>query len=231
MTVVFARSAAGASPVDLDRVEEPAALCHVLRPLGLDAGVTWRRSAAIPGAWSCSMPRATRDIGGETNERAERLEYAVLGSGSDRIDRIVVRLDINDRAGTKEGRALLASAANMVADALGIKLPPKIDALIATHMVAPRPDWRPSPEDPGRQVLHEERRGWIRVRFEAETSRVAALIVSFVNPNASGVWGQAPTVSRPRKKRNLASASVARPQLARVAMWLSRARLTIARIG
>lgn len=178
----------GAAPVDLSHMPDPAELCQALIPLGLNPGREWRQSEVTRGGWVCSRARAVREVGAPGSEGSSDLTYVVYGSGPTRVDRVVLQFTSRNPAAAIEGHKLLQRAATGVADTLAIKLSPALTSLLVEQPVVAQPDWRPSPGDTGRHLLHEERQGWVRIRLEAERTRIGALVLSFVNPDASGVW-------------------------------------------
>lgn len=181
--------ARGVGPVDLSRMPDPAELCRALTPLGLDPGPDWRESKVTRGGWICSRARGMRKIGPPGPEGyPSDISYMVYGSGPARVDRILLEFTLRNPAAAAEGQALLQAAAQGVASTLEIKLSPVLTALLVEQPIIARPDWRPSPGDTGRHLVHEERQGWVRIRLEAERTRIGALILSFVSPDASEVW-------------------------------------------
>lgn len=180
-------SDADGAPISLGYVEDPGALCAALRDFDLDGGA-WVESAAVTGGWHCARIAPTVAIGRPGSDgRPTTLTYSARG-GPDSIDRLMLQLDLNNPATADEGRAVLLRAAAAVAGQLQVRLPPRISTLIVSHPLAPRPDWRPTTDDPGRRTLHEERQGWVRVRLQAEETRLAALVLTFANPEPSGAW-------------------------------------------
>lgn len=169
-----------AAALDLDRTPEPAMLCQVLEPEGIDLGSHWRESRAIRGGWVCER--------GGRGDGKHGLSYRVLGSGPNKIDRLILTLDLGDHPGPENTRVMLARAGERVAAVLGIRLSPQLISRIEAEPISPRADWRATAADSGRRLIHDERQGWVRVRLAAEQSTQAALILSFDNPNASGLW-------------------------------------------
>lgn len=172
-----------ATVLDLDRAPDPAALCRALALEGMDLGSLWQESRAIRGGWVCA-----RADGTDGSEGVNGLSYRVLGSGPNKIDRLILRLDLGDALGAQDARVTLARAGERLAAALGMKLSPQLMGRIEAERLSSRADWRPTAADSGRRLVFEERQGWTRIRLSAEQSTQAALILSFDNPNASGLW-------------------------------------------
>lgn len=178
-----------ARPLDFDRVPDPAVLCRALASYGLDGGNIWQESTVRRGGWSCERNGATRECGRVgTSEAPGDLAYYVFGSGPGKIDRVVLKLTME--AGDSDScRAQLRALADELSGLIGITFPAKIAELIATVRLAGEPaSGAVTGRIASRQVLHEERQGWVRVRLTAEDSRLRVLIVTFANPNASRVW-------------------------------------------
>jgi hypothetical protein len=178
-----------ARPLDFDRVSDPAVLCRALASYGLDGGNIWQESTTRRGGWSCERNGAIRGCGkAGTSEPAGDIAYYVFGSGPGKIDRVVLHLTM-EGGDSESCRAQLRELADALSIVIGITLPAKIADLIATVSLAGEPaSGAATGRNASRRILHEERKGWVRVRLTAEDSRLRVLLVTFANPNASRVW-------------------------------------------
>jgi hypothetical protein len=116
------------------------------------------------------------------------LSFFGYGSGPNKLDRVTLKLNLNNLATADEGKRRLMRAVSALAAEMAMEVPASFQAAVNAHRgrMLREPPAASSPD--ARRTIMESAQGRMVLQLLVEQSRLSAIVVHFRNRDASDLW-------------------------------------------
>jgi hypothetical protein len=116
------------------------------------------------------------------------LSFFGYGSGPRKLDRVTLKLNLNNPATADEGKRRLMRAVSALAAEMGMEIPAGFQNAINAERGRLLREPPPSSSRDARRTLMESAQGRMVLQLQVEQSRLTAIVVHFRNQEASNLW-------------------------------------------
>ena len=164
----------------------PGPVLNTLRGEGFEPGM-WRQSHSVDGGWCCASLGNAIEFGAPGSSLIplpSNLSLFVYGSGSEKLDRVVIKLNINNGETADQGKRRLWKTAAALLKSLDADASEELDAAIRNAPVR----FLDGDVDIENKRLWQSEIPDATASLQLEQSRLTALVITNRAADASSLW-------------------------------------------
>lgn len=143
--------------------------------------IRWKQSQLVPGEWVMSPLGASVNVAAQVNGLEPNLSFFAYGTSSDRADRIVVKLNMNESQELERMQVALIEAVNSLLSRDGITLSDEMTTSIRNAASITSP----AVAEHSKQLLHRDSFEHFDVELFEEKSTYTALAIHILRPGTT----------------------------------------------